>query len=126
LLRGPSYTIDTIRVFKRRGGRQVHWLIGADMLMSLPSWHEPLALLREVQFVVLARPGWTINWDALPPEFRHLQNHVVSAPLIDIRSTVLRSRVAAGKPINYFTPDSVCRYIEAHQLYKDQPAASAS
>jgi nicotinate-nucleotide adenylyltransferase len=119
---GPSYTIDTVREFKRRGGQQVDWLIGADMLLSLPSWHEPLELLREVHFVVVARPGWTFQWDALPPEYRRLQKSVVRAPLIEISGSVIRSRVAAGKSISYFTPPAVCRYIRDHRLYQTSRA----
>ena len=34
----------------------------------------------DVHFVVMARPGWAIDWDALPPEFRHLKDHVVAVP----------------------------------------------
>jgi nicotinate-nucleotide adenylyltransferase len=115
---GPSYTIDTARELKGRGWQQVDWLIGSDMLLSLPSWHEPLALLREVHFVVVERPGWTFQWDALPPEFRKLQKSVVRAPLIEISSSIIRSRVAAGKSINYFTPPAVCHYVADHHLYQ--------
>ena len=32
-------------------------LIGADILPQLPTWHEPASLLREVNFLVMARPG---------------------------------------------------------------------
>src|SRR3954468_23242329 len=42
---GPSYTIDTVREFKRDGWPEVHWLIGADMLNYLPNWHDAAALL---------------------------------------------------------------------------------
>src|ERR1041384_3643631 len=53
----PSYTIDTVRELKKRGAKDVHWLIGADMLMYLPKWKDPQALLKETKFVVMARPG---------------------------------------------------------------------
>jgi nicotinate-nucleotide adenylyltransferase len=125
---GPSYTIDTVREFKRRAGKgrqQVDWLIGADMLLSLPSWHESMQLLREVHFVVVARPGWVFQWNALPQEYRKLQENVVEAPLIEISGSVLRSRVAAGRSISYFTPPAVCRYVRDHRLYQT-PASPAS
>ena len=61
---GPSYTIDTARELRKEGWDEVVWLIGADMLNSLPTWHEPEALLREVRFVVMARPGTTFAWDS--------------------------------------------------------------
>jgi nicotinate-nucleotide adenylyltransferase len=116
---GPSYTIDTARELRETGEREVHWLIGADMLLYLPKWHRPLDLLREVHFVVMARPGWTIDWSALPPEFRRLKEHVVAAPVINISSTEVRRRVRQNLPIEDLVPLSVARYIDAHHLYRD-------
>src|SRR5688500_18660222 len=81
---GPSYTIDTARALAGAGGGRVSWLIGADMLRSLPTWHEPDALLSEVDFVIIARPGWSFDWDVLPERFRVLRSNVVEAPLIEI------------------------------------------
>ena len=118
---GPSYTIETARELRRRGWREVHWLVGADMLRSLPSWHEPLALLREVHFVVIARPGWSFDWGTMPPEYRHLADHVVQPPLVELSGTAVRRRVAEGKSIAYLTPPAVCRYIKSHRLYQAAP-----
>ena len=115
---GPSYTIDTAQMLRGQGAGEIHWLIGADMLMSLPGWHRPLDLLRDVHFVVMARPGWTIDWNALPPEFRHLSAQIVDAPVIDISATDIRSRVRQNLPIDHLVPPAVARYIEAHQLYR--------
>ena len=115
---GPSYTIDTAQELRSQGNAEVHWLIGADMLVSLPQWHRPLELLRAVKFLVMARPGWTIDWAALPPEYRHLKDHVVAAPVIDISSTEIRQRVRQNLPIDNLVPASVARYIAAHQLYR--------
>ena len=47
----------TAEELARSGGGEIHWLIGADMLLYLPHWHRPLELLRRVRFVVVARPG---------------------------------------------------------------------
>ena len=113
-----SFTIDTAQKLRHRGFPEVHWLIGADMLLSLPKWHRPLDLLREVHFVVMARPGWTIDWTVLPPEFRHLKAHVVDVPVIDISATDIRRRVRENLPIGHFVPPSVARYIEDHRLYR--------
>ena len=115
---GPSYTVDTVRELKSRGETDVHWLIGADMLLYLPKWHRPLDLLREADFVVMARPGWTIDWEALPGEFRHLQDHLVPAPVIDISGTDIRRRVRQNLPIEHLVPRSVAGYITSHHLYR--------
>lgn len=113
-----SYTIDTVQELRDRGERDVHWLIGADMLLYLPKWHRPLDLLREVHFVIAARPGWAIDWDALPPEFRHLRNHMVDAPLIEISGTEIRRRVRQNLPIDHLVPAPVVRYIDERRLYR--------
>lgn len=116
---GPSYTLDTARKLRhRRGWSEVHWLIGGDMLLFLPRWHRPLELLREVHFVVMARPGYPINWDALPPEYHHLRSHQVEAPMVDISATKIRRRVKAGESIDAFVPPAVSRYISDNGLYR--------
>jgi nicotinate-nucleotide adenylyltransferase len=113
----PSYTIDTVRELKRRGRSQVHWLIGADQLASLPQWHDAVALMAETNFVVMARPGWTFEWDRLPAPFRSLRNQVVAAPLLEISSTDIRQRLRAGGSIRYLTPDAVIDHIRQRRLY---------
>jgi len=115
---GPSYTIDTAQELARAGAGKVSWLIGADMLMYLPHWHRPVEVLAAVNFVVMARPGWKLDWPALPAPFQQLQQNVVEAPLIDISSSQIRQRIAQGKSIAYYTPRPVCTYIEEHQLYR--------
>ena len=117
---GPSYTIDTVSELKRQGFDSVHWLIGADMLLSLPRWHRPADLLQEVQFVVMARPGFTLDFATLPPEFRHLQAQVVEVPLIPISATDIRERVRRSRPITALTPPVIGRYIFSHGLYLER------
>jgi nicotinate-nucleotide adenylyltransferase len=115
---GRSFTILTVRELLASGWPEpIHWLIGADMLLDLPNWREPAALLASVHFVIVARPGWTLDWNRLPPEFRHLQNNVVEAPLVDISASEIRRRVRAGESIEGMTPPVVVDYIRAHHLY---------
>jgi nicotinate-nucleotide adenylyltransferase len=115
---GPSYTIDTVREMKAEGVDKVYWLIGADMLNTLPSWREAPALLEEVNWVVMARPGLVMEWDTLGPEFGKLKANVVEVPQIDISATEIRRRVGAGLAIEYLTPAAVCRYIRERGLYR--------
>jgi nicotinate-nucleotide adenylyltransferase len=113
-----SYTIDTARQLKREGWGEINWLIGADMVQNLPSWHEPDRLLEEVNFVLLARPGWSFDWDRLPKAYQHLRERVVAAPLIQISASDIRKRVREGRSIDYLTPPAVVEYIAEHGLYK--------
>jgi nicotinate-nucleotide adenylyltransferase len=114
----PSYTIETARTLKKRGWDQVFWLIGADMLHYLPQWHQPLVLMEEVTFIVMARPGWSLDWDLIPPEYRKLRENVVEAPLIDVSATQIRERVRTGKSIAYLTPELVAEYIAQRKLFR--------
>lgn len=114
----PSHTIDTVRHLQSQGWGQVPWLIGSDQVMSLPSWHSPHELLRQAHFVIVARPGWTLDWNLLPPEYAALADRVVSAPAIDISATEIRRRVAIGLTIDFLTPPAVCRYITERGLYR--------
>jgi nicotinate-nucleotide adenylyltransferase len=119
---GPSYTIETARELKREGWSEVAWLIGADMLNSLPRWHEPEALLREVRFVVMGRAGTEFAWDSLPAEYRALRENAVEVPGVEMSSTEIRGRVREGLSIDFLCPPAVCRYIQDHGLYQRTPS----
>lgn len=121
---GPSYTVDTATQLLKQGDdgsnwphNRIPWLIGADMLLYLPKWHRPDELLRLVHFVIMARPGWTIDWSALPPEFHHLKSRMVEAPLIEISASDIRRRICEGLPIDSLVPRVVSTYISKHGLY---------
>jgi nicotinate-nucleotide adenylyltransferase len=114
---GPSYTLETARELRRMGMDSIHWLIGADMLNFLPMWHEPLQLLKEVNFIVVARPGFTFDWTGLPSPFQVLRDHVIEAPLVDVSATEIRRRVQVGESIDELVPAAVADYIRAHRLY---------
>jgi nicotinate-nucleotide adenylyltransferase len=114
---GPSFTLETARALKKRGWGEVAWLIGADMVQILPTWHHAEALLREVTLVIAKRPGHEIDWNKLPQAFQVLRNQVVAAPMIDISASAIRARVREGRPIRYMVPPEVERYIAEHRLY---------
>lgn len=114
---GNSYTIETVRELKARGWAEVHWLIGADMLMTLPQWHQPDALLKEARLVIMARPGWAMDWNTLPQSYRFLSQQVVIAPLLQISATEVRRRVANGQSIRFLTPEVIDNYIQTNRVY---------
>jgi nicotinate-nucleotide adenylyltransferase len=114
----PSYTIDTVRALRSRGWDEVHWLIGADQVATLPNWHESLSLLNEAMILIVQRPGYKIDWDKLPELYRRLQENVVEAPLLEISSSDIRRRVREGKPIAGLVADAVADYIHARGLYR--------
>ncbi len=125
---GPSYTADTARELSRKSGAPVAWLVGADLLPGLPRWREAEALLSDpptiLQFVAMRRGGHTIDLGALPPAVRKIASAAVKVPEIEISSSDVRARVAAGRSIRYLVPDAVVAYIEQKNLYAASSAKS--
>ncbi len=120
---GPSFTADTAAEISAKMGQPTPWLIGADLLAGLPRWHRAADLLAVpptiLQFVVMARPGHVIDWASLPAQVRHLRDHVVKVTPLDVSSTLVRRRVAAGEPIDELVSDGVARYIRQNDLYRN-------
>lgn len=108
---GPSYTVETLRALAAREPDQRFALIvGADAAQDLPQWHEAEALATLATLVIYARPGSAIP--RLPWPAR-----AVTVPGLDISSTEIRHRVAAGRSIRYWVPDLVAEAITAAGLY---------
>lgn len=49
----------------------------------------------------------------------------VPMPRIDVASTDIRARIAAGRSIRYLVPDAVREHIERHGLYRAGAPAKA-
>ena len=107
-----------LRQLKAQGHHHIEWLIGADMLAILPQWHQARDLIREASILILARPGFDLKWDSLPPDFQFLQKNVVPGPLINISATDIRNRVKLGQNIDDLVPPGVASYIREQGLYR--------
>jgi nicotinate-nucleotide adenylyltransferase len=114
---GQTYTIDTALALKARDAGPIHWLIGADQLLNLHRWHRYSELLQIVQFWVMARPGYTIDWAAVDPAARSLRSHILLADAMDISATEIRRRIAQRLPVDEWLPPGVGDYIRQHSLY---------
>lgn len=112
---GPSFTIDTVRRWKAAGEGDVALILGADSLAELGTWREPEALLAECRVLVVGRPG--VDLERTPS---HLVAQVafIEAPRLDISSSEIRERVAAGRSIRYLVPEPVREYILSRDLYR--------
>lgn len=113
---GPSYTLDTVRELQAATpGAQWVLLIGQDQYAGLHTWHDWRELLGRVTLAVANRPGV-----ARPPapEVQAVVHQAVPLPMMDIASTEIRARVAAGQDIGALVPAGVAGYIERHRLYR--------
>jgi nicotinate-nucleotide adenylyltransferase len=121
---GVSYTVDTLeQLHEELPDSQLFLLMGADSLADLPNWRQPEQICALAIPVVVRRAGApepddTVLSRLMPPERLALaRQHRVEMPTIDLSSSDLRRRVAAGQSIRYRTPRAVEKYIEAQRLY---------
>ena len=70
----PNYTIETVRGLKQtlRKADQLFFVMGIDAFLDIGKWYEASALLRECEFVVASRPGYSLAdvANALPEKVR--------------------------------------------------------
>ena len=113
---GVSYTVDTLKQMQASFGEGVglYFLIGTDNVHEMWTWRDPEEILDLCTVVVASRPGFKPR-----PSDRPLTRRMtfVLTPRIEISSTEIRARVAAGQPITYWVPPAVERYIRTHGLY---------
>ena len=119
---GPHFTLDTVHIIAGQNpDAEIVPIIGGDSLRDLPTWHEPKELLYACHWVgVMRRPSDAANLEALERELPGITSkvHYVDAPLLEIASRDIRSRIALGESVRYYLPQPVYEYIEEHHLYK--------
>ncbi len=118
---GSSFTIDTLRsLHERDPDDELTFIVGADQALGLPEWREPAALLELAELGVAGREGVSEadvveKLETLPGAAARVR--FFSMPRIDISSSMIRARVAEGRPLRWLVPDLVAEYIAEHGLY---------
>jgi nicotinate-nucleotide adenylyltransferase len=126
---GASFTVDTLaELHARTPEDELTFIVGADMALSLPTWHEPRRVLGLATLAVAERSG-AARRDIVErleelgaddggaggqPNVRFFE-----MPRVDISSSLLRRRVAQGRSIRYLVPDAVADRITRRRLYRD-------
>ena len=123
---GPHFAVDTVKILQRQfPDAELIYMIGGDSLRDLPDWHTPKALIDAVAgFGVMRRHEVGIDLDALEGLLPGLRKKVkfIDSPQIEISSSQIRERAAAGKTYRFFVPENVFKLIEKYHLY--QPSSS--
>jgi nicotinate-nucleotide adenylyltransferase len=132
---GRSYTEDTLRGLHAGGrrGSQLFFILGTDAFAGIAAWHGYPGFLDLANFVVIARPGTSIDEATRrTPELRERMSPVPREPVAsdgptriflvhahtrDVSSTIVRERLASGQPIDELVPRAVARHIYKHHLY---------
>lgn len=138
---GPSWTVDTLSEIRSERGVEapIAWLIGADSLLQLASWHRWRELFELAHLLVVDRTGAAVDADALrtrsPAVFAEIaprwrkpgelatttHGGFAPVPMPALRpesSSELRCLIRAGEPWQHWVPPAVAAYINRHELYQ--------
>ena len=119
---GKSYTVDTLRALSAPD-RRLFLLMGTDMMLTLDEWRQPEEIFRLCYPVYIRREEAPAN-DARIVEKNnlYLQKYgkivrKLPADVIEISSTEIRRRAAAGESLSGVVPGAVETYIRENHLY---------
>ena len=144
--RQPSYSIETVRRVKKALGKSDHlyFLIGMDAFKDIAKWYKPEELLGECDFIVAARPGYSLAdvASSLPEKLRPsaavtklFRKEKMAGPLVlpgatlhmlpetheNVSATQIRSAVERSGALKRLVPDAVAEYIHKEHLYRKTP-----
>ncbi len=144
--RRPSYSLETVRRVKKNLGKSDHlyFLIGMDAFKDIAAWYKPDELLAECDFIVAARPGYSLAdvASSLPQKLRPnaavtklFRREKMIGPLVlpgatlhmlpetheNVSATQIRAAVDRGGALKRLVPDAVAEYIHKEHLYRGRP-----
>jgi nicotinate-nucleotide adenylyltransferase len=112
---GPSYSVDTLEHLRaRHAGAELFLLLGADQFGEFRTWRDPERVAALARIAVLRRGD---SREVLPSDMEVFHAQWVNVTRIDISSTDIRRRRAAGQTVRYLVPPAVEALIEDANLY---------
>jgi len=146
---GPSYSFDTLVELRAEHGAQapIAWLIGADSLLQLHTWHRWRDLFDRAHIVAVQRPGSEVDAIRLRAQAPDVLAEIADRwlppgdlaatasggfallPMPELRpesSTELRQRIREGGDWRPWVPPAVAVYIDSQGLYRDPGAILAT
>ena len=116
----PSYAFRTLEALASERDEDLVWIMGADAAAGLDRWRNPERILELARVAVAERQG--VEREAVEDVLERLggaqRASFVEMPEIGISSSMVRERVAAGRPVRYLVPDAVAELIERRGLYR--------
>jgi nicotinate-nucleotide adenylyltransferase len=132
-----TYTIDTLRAVRAELGPRasIAFLLGADQLQGLESWHEWQRLFDYAHICAASRPGFPADTAHLPPavarEFARRAagaeqirgtpaglTYLATNLAVDVSATQIRAALQRKESPGTLLPPGVLDYIERHHLYQ--------
>lgn len=122
---GNSYTCDTLMELKERYPDQEYYLIvGADNLFTMEEWRDVDVIFQNAKILAAVRGGKKrADMEEKIAQLKEKYGAEISllnVRHVDISSTVIREKVAAGRSIRYMVPEKVREYILKNHLYEEK------
>jgi nicotinate-nucleotide adenylyltransferase len=118
---GPSYAYRTLELLSdEQPGSEFTFVMGADVAAGLGSWRRPERVLELAGVAIAVRPEAPFGdaraaVEAVRPGARVER---VEMPAIGISSTLVRERVAAGRPVRSLVGEAVAERIAELGIYR--------
>ncbi|KPU83438.1 nicotinate-nucleotide adenylyltransferase [Psychromonas sp. PRT-SC03] len=132
-----SYTIDTLKELKQdHPHTPICFIMGMDSLLIFDTWYQWQDILNYCHLIVSHRPGYKCDFNdeikALLDEkktenkedlhyFQAGKIYFQSTTQLAISSSQIRTALQQQQSVDYLLPDAVITYIQAQQLYKNNP-----
>jgi nicotinate-nucleotide adenylyltransferase len=117
---GPSYAYRTLELLvDENPGSQLTFVMGADVAAGLEGWHRPERVVELARIAIAERPGFDRSEadEVLERLGAAGRAEAIDMPPIGVSSSMVRARVAAGRPIRWLVPDPVRELIAERGIY---------
>lgn len=132
---GKSYTIDTVREYRKTyDAEQIYLVIGLDQFYQLAEWKNYEELLAETNFLVVSRPGNMLpmstedipegvrkHVDMLDRSFLAFKSgrtlEFLRVKGIDVAATEIRKLIRTGRSVDKYLDIGVEEFVKAQNLY---------
>jgi len=108
-----SYTIDTIKEFKKVYHEyELCFIIGSDLIKYLNEWKDLKEIIALVRFIAVTRPGYPLE---------NLPDYMTTVEIraVDISAFEIRQCIKQNVSFRYLVPEAVRNYIHKKRLYKE-------
>ena len=131
-----SYTINTLKYFKKKTGSTLFFILGTDAFSTINSWYKWNEILSYCHLVLIKRSGIKSDINTMPVEVKkifkdNITNNInelkennygliypIPMPMYEESSSEIRDRSMKNLDINDFLPNTIQDYINHNGLYK--------
>ena len=116
----PNFTVDALgRLHAQAPEAELFALAGADSFLTLRQWHEPQRLLQLAEWIVVARPDFSLDDIASLNLTEAERSRVHLLPELDenVSATGIRERLRVGVSCGTMLTPTVSLYIARMHLY---------